>query len=103
MEDVRQLTYMMQIERGVPTGDLNPIRNHIDQMKGGRFARHHPAGAGRSTSSALIRARYQQVIYRNLWLHSLPDCTTFADAQAMLRNGMPWSCPGLGAGAHRAG
>ena len=46
MEDVRQVTFMMQIERGVPTGDLNPIRNHIDQMKGGRFTRHiQPARA----------------------------------------------------------
>ena len=83
MEDVRQVTFMMQIERGVPTGDLNPIRNHIDQMKGGRFARHiQPARAIHIVG--IDPSSYEQVIYRNLWLHSLPDCTTFADAQAML-------------------
>lgn len=25
---------MMQIEKGVPTSDLNPIRTHIDRFKG---------------------------------------------------------------------
>jgi glycerate-2-kinase len=84
MEDVRQVTYMMQIERGVPTGDLNPIRNHIDQMKGGRLSRHiQPARAIHIVG--IDPSTYEQVIHRNLWLHSLPDCTTFADAQAMLR------------------
>ena len=84
MEDVRQVTFMMQIERGVPTGDLNPIRNHIDQMKGGRFTRHiQPARAIHIVG--IDPSSYEQVIHRNLWLHSLPDCTTFADAQAMLR------------------
>ena len=74
---------MMQIERGVPTGDLNPIRNHIDQMKGGRFTRHiQPARAIHIVG--IDPSSYEQVIYRNLWLHSLPDCTTFADAGAML-------------------
>ena len=34
------MTYMMQIEKGVATEELNVIRNHVDQMKGGRFARH---------------------------------------------------------------
>jgi hypothetical protein len=36
----------MQIDRGAPTGDLNPIRNHLDQLKGGRIStRLHPATA----------------------------------------------------------
>lgn len=99
LEDVRQLTYMMQIERGVPTGDLNPIRNHVDQMKGGRFARAiQPARAihiiGIDPSS------YQQLIYRNLWLHSLPDCTTFADAQAMLLKWDAWDAAPASVRAH---
>ncbi len=84
LEDVRQLTYMMQIERGVPTGDLNPIRNHVDRMKGGRLSRLiQPARAVHIIG--IDPSSYQQLMYRNLWLHSLPDCTTFADARAMLR------------------
>jgi len=34
VEAVRRTTYIMQIERGAPTQDLNPIRNHLDMMKG---------------------------------------------------------------------
>ena len=37
LEDIRQVTYLMQIERGAPTRDLNPVRNHLDAMKGGRI------------------------------------------------------------------
>jgi glycerate-2-kinase len=39
LNDVRRTTYLMQIERGAPTHDLNPIRNHLDQLKGGRLSR----------------------------------------------------------------
>ncbi|MCX7671659.1 MAG: DUF4147 domain-containing protein, partial [Anaerolineae bacterium] len=84
IEEVRRLTYMMQIERGVPTGDLNPIRNHVDRMKGGRLSRYlQPARAIHIIG--IDPGDYRQLIHRNLWLHNLPDCTTFADAQAMLR------------------
>lgn len=84
LEDVRHVTYAMQIERGVPTGDLNPIRNHIDRMKGGRFARHvQPARAVHIFG--VDPMSYERLMFHNLWLHNLPDCTTFADAQAMLR------------------
>ena len=30
----------MQIERGVPTGDLNFVSNNLDLMKGGSISRH---------------------------------------------------------------
>jgi glycerate-2-kinase len=99
MDEVRQLTYMMQIERGVPTGDLNPIRNHIDRMKGGRFARAiQPARAIHIVG--IDPSAYQQVIYRNLWLHSLPDCTTFADAKAMLVKWDAWDAAPASVRAH---
>jgi glycerate-2-kinase len=99
MDEVRQLTYMMQIERGVPTGDLNPIRNHMDQMKGGRFARAiQPARAIHIVG--IDPSSYQQVIYRNLWLHSLPDCTTFADAKAMLLKWDAWDAAPAAVRAH---
>ena len=38
LDDVRKLTYTMQIERGAPTIDLNIVRNHIDLLKGGRLS-----------------------------------------------------------------
>ena len=39
IDDISKFTHMMQIEKGVPTSDLNPIRTHIDRFKGGRITR----------------------------------------------------------------
>ena len=99
LEDVRQTTYAMQIERGAPTQDLNPIRNHLDMMKGGRISRHiQPAMAihivaidpNYAPHQGAQRTPYDQLIHGNLWLHTLPDCTTFADAVAMLDKWDAW-------------
>ena len=39
IDEIARFTHMMQIEKGVPTSDLNPIRTHIDRFKGGRLSR----------------------------------------------------------------
>lgn len=89
LEDVRQVTYMMQIERGVPTGDLNPVRNHLDLMKGGRLSRYiQPARAIHII--VFDPGEHDLLMRRNLWLHNLPDCTTFQDAVAMLKKWDAW-------------
>ncbi len=89
VEDVRKTTYVMQIERGAPTGDLNPIRNHLDMMKGGRISRHiHPARMIHII--AIDPGDYDQLMNQNLWLHTLPDCTTFEDAVLMLKKWKAW-------------
>jgi glycerate 2-kinase len=89
LEDVRRTTHLMQIERGVPTQDLNPIRNHLDVMKGGRLSRYiQPARA-----IHLIAAEpytYDQLLHANVWLHSLPEATTFADAVRCLKKWDAW-------------
>ena len=89
LEDVRKTTYIMQIERGVPTGDLNPIRNHLDMMKGGRISRLiQPAKAIHII--AIAPGSYDQLMHHNLWLHTLPDCTTFQLAIDELRKWDAW-------------
>jgi len=89
LEDVRKTTYIMQIERGAPTGDLNAVRNHLDMMKGGRISRYlQPAKAIHII--AVDPSSYDQLMHHNLWLHTLPDCTTFADAVAMLKKWDAW-------------
>ncbi len=59
LEDVRQVVYAFQIEKGGPTVDLIPIRNHLDAIKGGQFTRHlQPARVGayyRLLPSPLLR------------------------------------------------
>ncbi len=89
MAEVTQLTDLMQIDRGAPTQDLNPVRNHLDQMKSGRIARDlHPA---RMVHLILFENfSYDWFMHKNLWLHTLPDCTTFADAVAMLKKWDAW-------------
>jgi len=89
LEDVRRTVYLMQIERGAPTSDLSPIRNHLDALKGGRISAYiHPARA------IHIMAKdpndYETLIYRNTWFHTLPDHSTFADAVANLKKWNAW-------------
>jgi len=76
LEDVRKTTYILQLEHGVPTSDLNSVRNHIDMLKGGRISRYiQPAKAIHIVAHP--PSSYEQLMYRNYWLHTLPDCTTF--------------------------
>lgn len=83
LDEVRQVTYMMQIERGVPTQDLNFIRNHIDQMKGGRFSRFiRPAKTIHLIAHGFD---YDYLINKNDWLHNLPDSTHFEGAIEILK------------------
>lgn len=96
LEDVRRTTYLMQIERGAPTLDLNPVRNHLDLMKGGRISRFlQPATAIHLLSIDADRASgavggYQRLMNNNHWLHTLPEGSTFADAVAMLTKWEAW-------------
>jgi len=92
VEDIRKVVYAFQIEKGGPTVDLIPIRNHLDAIKGGRITR------------ALAKARvvhliafYRPVSYADMvggrfyrWLHVLPDDTTPADAIASLQKWELW-------------
>jgi len=89
IEDVRRTTYIMQIQHGAPTGDLNPIRNHLDMMKGGRISKYlYPAKMIHIL--AIDPGNYEQLMNRNLWLHTLPDCTTFQDAVQNLKKWDAW-------------
>lgn len=96
LEDLRAVTYLMQVERGAPTQDLNPVRNHLDLLKGGRISMalqparavhlvvYDPDGFGRYESG------WSEYIHHNVWLHTLPDRTTFQDAVAMLKKWEAW-------------
>jgi glycerate 2-kinase len=89
IDDVRVTTYIMQIEHGAPTGDLNTIRNHLDVMKGGRITRYlYPARMVHIL--AIDPGNYDQLMNHNLWLHTLPDCTTFRDAVYNLKKWDAW-------------
>ena len=89
LEDVSKMTYIMQVERGVPTGDLNPIRNYLDMMKGGKISRLiQPAQAIHII--AVGPGSYDRLMNHNLWLHTLPDCTTYQLAIDNLKKWGAW-------------
>ena len=89
LADLRQTTLVTQIERGMTTRELSPIRNHLDRMKGGRVSRYfHPAKMIHIL--AIDPGDYEQRMYHNYWLHTLPDSTTFQDAVESLRRYNAW-------------
>ena len=89
VEDLRQTTMVTQIERGMPTRILNPIRNHLDRMKGGRISRYiHPAKMIHILS--IDPGEYDQRMHGNYWLHTLPDSTTFQEAIDTLKRWDAW-------------
>jgi glycerate-2-kinase len=113
LEEIRQVTYLMQIERGAPTQDLNPVRNHLDAMKSGRISRmfRHLKAVHILVFDAnaiilpdkkggLPCGGYKALMRGNLWLHTLPDCTTFADAARMLKKWHAWEEVPEGVRAH---
>ena len=89
LEDIKRTTQIMQIEKGAPTQDLNPVRNHLDVMKGGRISRHiYPAQAVHIL--AIDPGSFDELMHHNFWLHTLPDCTTYDDAINSLRKWGAW-------------
>lgn len=101
MEDVAELTQLMQIELGVPTRLLNRIRNHLDQLKGGKLARLFSkarlvniAGADLNHADDTKPRDFAYFVENNCWLHNMPESSTYADACAVMDRYNAWDrCP----------
>src|SRR4030042_2353539 len=85
LEDLRRTTLVTQIERGMSTRELNPLRNHLDRLKGGRISRYFPP-ARLIHILAIDPGTYEQRMQQNYWLHTLPDGTTFQEALESLKH-----------------
>ena len=98
IREVTEFTYMMQIEKGVPTGDLNIIRTHIDRMKGGRITRmflpatmvHLTVADPSKTSVPGVRIGYQEMLRKNTFFPTLSADSTYADAIARIYKWDAW-------------
>lgn len=92
LEELRHMTYLMQIERGAPTKDLIPVRNHLDQMKGGQFSRYLQPARCIHLYAFHVPNSYHDMMYdpHFRWLHTLPDDTTYATAIASLKKWDAW-------------
>jgi len=89
LADVERTVYLLQIERGMPTSELSPIRNHLDVLKGGRLAAHIlPAQAIHILAKP--PQPWETLIYHNTWVHTFPDCSTYADAVANIKAWGAW-------------
>ena len=94
IEDVTEMVRLMQIEYGMPTGDLCYIRNGVDRLKGGRISRLirpakmvHLLGIEPNTVTRpiLYSSEYDVLTKRNLWLHTLSDNTSPEGALEVIR------------------
>jgi glycerate 2-kinase len=92
IEDVRQVVYAFQIEKGGPTVDLVPIRNHLDAIKGGRFTRFMQPARVVNIIAFYRPPSYADMVRHPLfrWLHVLPDETTPQDAINSLKKYDLW-------------
>lgn len=100
VKEMRDLTYMMQIEKGAITTDLNAVRNHLDRFKGGKISRYLKgatiinlatndvaSGAGQVPG---LRLSYDELMKANRFLAPLADGTTFELAVEVLHKYDAW-------------
>ena len=101
LEEIIRITQIMQIEKGANTRDLNCIRNHIDQLKGGKLLRLFSRaclinimGADLNHIYDIEPKDYSFLVHNNYWLHNAPDGTTYDMAVRALENYNAWEeCP----------
>ena len=98
IEEVAAFTRMMQIEKGVPTGDLNVVRTHIDRLKGGRLSRlFRPAtlvnlttADPAKTATPGLRMSYFELLEKNTFFPSVATASTYADAIDVIKKWDAW-------------
>lgn len=98
IEEMSEFTRMMQIEKGVPTSDLNPIRTHIDRFKGGRLARlFKPATLVHMTTAdpakldrPVLRMSYWELLKINTFFPHIATGSTYADCLNILKKWDAW-------------
>lgn len=97
LEDVAEVTRIMQIEKGLPTPTLNIVRNQLDRLKGGRITRLllpakmvHLFTIDLNEPNAYGYGGYYGHTHWNFWLHTLPDISTPEKAIEILKDNEVW-------------
>ena len=98
IDEIARFTHMMQIEKGVPTSNLNPIRTHIDRFKGGRLSRlfrpatlvHMTTADPSKQNTPVTRTTYFEMLEHNTFFPPLSTGTTYADCIAILQKWNAW-------------
>lgn len=97
VEEVSDFTHMMQIEKGVPTSDLNHVRTHIDRFKGGRLSRmfknatlvHLTTADPSKKTTPALRNNYFDM-FRDNFFPSIAYESSFAQAIDVLKKWDAW-------------
>lgn len=97
LEEVRDVTRVLQIEMGMTTPQLNIVRNQLDRLKGGRITRLlvpakmvHLIPIDLNEPNAFGYGGYYGHTHKNFWLHTLPDISTPEKAVQILRENGAW-------------
>lgn len=98
IDDISEFTHMMQIEKGVPTGDLNQIRTHIDRFKGGRITRLISKATHICTvtadpskmSTPVIRVPYFKMLENNTFFPTVATASTYGDCIDIINKWDAW-------------
>lgn len=90
LEDIRKVTYLLQIDRGAPTEDLNVVRDHLSAVKQGRIALYiHPA---RMINVLMCMDKFsREIMDHGSFIPSIPPSgSTFKDAINVLKKWGAW-------------
>ncbi len=98
IDDISRFTHMMQIEKGVPTSDLNCIRTHIDRFKGGRISRLFSKAAMVNMTTAdpsklstpVYRMSFDEMLEINTFFPTVSNASTYADCIEILKKWDAW-------------
>lgn len=98
IEDISRFTHMMQIEKGVPTSDLNQVRTHIDRFKGGRLSRlfrpatlvHMVTADPAKQGTPVLRADYFQMLQKNNFFPPIAAPHTYEAAINVIKKWDAW-------------
>ena len=98
IDDIAEFTRMMQIEKGVATGELNQIRTHIDRFKGGRLLRKlMPATVVNTvtadpskTDTPIVRVNYFDMLKVNTFFPTVAAASTFRDCMEIIKKHDAW-------------
>ena len=98
IDDIAKFTHMMQIEKGVPTSDLNPIRTHIDRFKGGRITRllkkatlvHTVTADPSKMNTPVLRVPYFEMLRNNTFFPTVATASTYKDCVDIIKKWDAW-------------
>lgn len=98
IKDISEFTHMMQIEKGVPTSDLNQIRTHIDRFKGGRITRmikrakvvNIVTADPSKMSTPVLRVSYFDMLRHNTFFPTVATASTYKDCIDIINKWDAW-------------